>query len=99
MRPIHVAKLDKSRPVLILTREIVRPHLATVTIAPITTTIRGLSTELAVDAANGLAGPSVVSCDNITTIPATTVGPQIGVLLDSQEQALSDAMRAAFDLD
>jgi mRNA interferase MazF len=99
MRPIHVARLDKTRPVLILTRELVRPHLMTVTAAPITTTIRGLSTEVPVDSANGLAGPSVVSCDNITTIPVDALGAQIGVLLDPQEQALSDAIRAAFDLD
>jgi mRNA interferase MazF len=99
MRPIHVAALDKSRPVLILTRELVRPHMATVSVAPITTTIRGLSTEVPVDAANGLDGPSVVSCDNITTIPTGTVGKQIGVLLDHQERALSDAIQAAFDLD
>jgi mRNA interferase MazF len=99
MRPIHVAQLDKSRPVLILTRELVRPHLTTVTVAPITTTIRGLSTEVSVGAANGLAGPSVVSCDNITTIPTDAVGAQIGVLLDHQEHALSDAILAAFDLD
>lgn len=99
MRPIHIARLDKSRPVLVLTRELVRPHLTTVTIAPITTTIRGLSTEVGVGAANGLSGPSVVSCDNITTIPVDALGDQIGVLLDSQEQALSDAVAAAFDLD
>jgi mRNA interferase MazF len=99
MRPIHIARLDKARPVLVLTRELVRPHLATVTIAPITTTIRGLSTEVSLNAANGLAGPSVVSCDNITTIPTTTLGQQVGVLFDHQEQALSDAIRAAFDLD
>lgn len=99
MRPIHVAQLDKARPVLVLTRELVRPHLATVTVAPITTTIRGLSTEVHVDVANGLAGPSVVSCDNVTTIPVSALGAQIGVLLDSQEAALSDAIRAAFDLE
>jgi mRNA interferase MazF len=99
MRPIHVAHLDKSRPVLMLTRELVRPHLATVTVAPITTTIRGLSTEVPVDAANGLDGPSVVSCDNITTIPTSALGAQIGVLLDRQESALSEAIQAAFDLD
>jgi mRNA interferase MazF len=99
MRPIHVAQLDKARPVLILTREIVRPHLATVTVAPITTTVRGLSTEVPVDAANGLTGPSVVSCDNITTIPVSTLGTQIGVLLDRQEPALNEAIRAAFDLE
>ena len=99
MRPIHVAHLDKARPVLLLTRELVRPHLTTLTVAPITTTIRGLSTEVPVDAANGLAEPSVVSCDNITTIPADALGAQIGALLDPQERALSDAIHAAFDLD
>jgi mRNA interferase MazF len=99
MRPIHVAHLDKARPVLILTRELVRPHLATVTVAPITTTIRGLSTEVPVDTANGLSGPSVVSCDNVTTIPIEALGAQIGVLLDHQEPTLSEAIRAAFDLD
>jgi mRNA interferase MazF len=99
MRPIHIARLDKARPVLILTRELVRPHLRTVTVAPITTTVRGLSSEVNVDTANGLAQPSVVSCDNITTVPAEALGEQIGVLLDSQEPALSEAIAAAFDLD
>lgn len=99
MRPIHIAQLDKSRPVLILTRELVRPHLSTVTVAPITTTIRGLSTEVPVDAANGLDGPSVISCDNLTTIPTYVVGRQIGVLLDRQERSLREAIQAAFDRD
>ncbi len=99
MRPIHLARLDKARPVLVLTRDLVRAHMTTVTVAPITTTIRGLSTEVPVDTTNGLAGSSVVSCDNITTIPVRAVGAQIGVLLDPQERALSDAIQAAFDLD
>jgi mRNA interferase MazF len=99
MRPIHVAQLDKARPVLVLTRELVRPHLKTVTVAPITTTVRGLSTEVPLDAANGLAEPSVVSCDNVTTVPVESLRDQIGVLLDRQEPVLSRAIRAAFDLD
>jgi mRNA interferase MazF len=98
MRPIHVAQLDKARPVLVLTRELVRPHLTMVTVAPITRTVRGLSTEVPVDTANGLTGPAVVSCDNITTIPAEVLGAQIGVLLDYQEAGLGEAVRAAFDL-
>ncbi len=99
MRPIHIARLDKSRPVLVLTREVVRPHLNTVTVAPITASSRGLSTEVPLTVENGLAGPSVASCDNITTIPKDVLGAQIGVLLDHQESALSEAIRAAFDLD
>ncbi len=98
MRPIHVAQLDKSRPVLVLTRELVRAQLTTVTVAPITTRVRGLSTEVGVGAENGLAGPGVVSCDNITTIPAAALREQVGILLNEQEQALTDAIAAAFDL-
>jgi len=85
--------------VLVLTRELVRPHLRTVTIAPITTTIRGLSTEVPVDTANGLTQPSVVSCDNTATIPVEALGAQIGALLDTQERDLTDAIKAAFNLD
>jgi len=99
MRPIHVARLDRARPVLVLTRELVRPHLDTVTVAPITTTIRGLSTEVPLDAANGLPSASVASCDSVTTIPKSALGEQVGSLLDRQESLLSEAIRAAFDLD
>ena len=99
MRPIHLARLDKSRPVVVLTRELVRPRMNTVTVAPITSTIRGLSTEVPVGAANGLEELCVVACDHITTIPAAALGRQIGRLLDDQEAALTAAIHAAFDLD
>ena len=99
MRPIHLAHLDKTRPVLVLTREIVRPHLTTVAIAPITTTVRGLSTEVACGPSNGLDGTSAIACDHITTIPAASLGRQIGHLLDTQEPALTEAIHAALDLD
>jgi mRNA interferase MazF len=99
MRPIHIAQLDKARPVLVLTREIVRPHLNTVSVAPITGAIRGLSTEVPVGVPNGLDRPSVVACDHVTTIPKEALGSRIGLLLDDQERALSEAVHAAFDLD
>ena len=99
MRPIHVARLDKTRPVLILTRELVRPYLARVTVAPITTTVRGLSTEVPLGPANGLDHECAVSCDNIVTIPKAALGQQIGYLLPAQEAALTAAIQAAFDLD
>jgi mRNA interferase MazF len=99
VRPIHAARLDKVRPVVVLTRELVRPYLARVTIAPITTTIRGLSTEVPVGHANGLTDASVVSCDNIVTLPKTALGKQIGYLLPDQEAALAKAIMAAFDLE
>jgi mRNA interferase MazF len=99
MRPIHLARLDKSRPVLVLTRELVRPHLNTVTVAPITTTIRGLSTEVLLGTDNGLQERCAAACDHVTTVPVAALGSQIGHLLDQQEAKLTSAIRAAFDLD
>lgn len=99
MRPIHTADLDKRRPVLVLTRELVRPAMSRVTVAPITTRVRGLSTEVAVGADNGLAEEGVVSCDNIVTIPTSALGSVIGYLLPKQEPLLTNAIMAAFELE
>ena len=99
MRPIHVARMDKARPVLVLTRPGVRDRMSSVTVAPITSTVRGLTTEIAVGPRNGLDQTSVVSCESITTIRAELLGRQIGALLPSQEDALTAAVLAAFDLE
>ena len=98
MRAIYLARMDKPRPVLILTRQTVRSRMSAVTVAPITGRVRGLATEVAVGPANGLDQHSVVSCDNITTIRADLLGRQIGALLPSQEDDLTAAILAAFDL-
>lgn len=99
MRPIHLAHVGgKSRPVLVLTREISRPYMTSITVAPITSRIRGLSVEIPVGPHNGLDLDSVVNCDNIATIAASDLGRQVGWLYTEQEQALSDAIGAAFDL-
>ena len=99
MRPIHLAHLGKTRPVLILTRELVRPHMSRVTVAPVTSKIRGLSTEVPVGPRNGLDQDGVVNCDNIVTVPTATLGQLVGHLFPAQEAALSAAIHAAFDLD
>ena len=98
MRPIHVARLDKSRPALVLTREQVRERRRWITVAPVTSTVRGLSTEVSVGPSNGLDHNSVVSLDNIITIPAADLGRRVGWLLPEQEEALTEAIHAAFDL-
>lgn len=98
MRPIHLARLDKVRPALVLTRELVRPHLNQVTVAVITTTIRGLSTEVELSTRNGLAQRCVVNLDLVQTIPVADLGEQIGWFYPDQEEALSEALRLAYDL-
>lgn len=99
MRPIHLAVLDKTRPVLVLTRGIAVGRLRTVTVAAITSTVRGLSTEVAVGRENGLDHDSVANLDNIFTVDFTQLGRRVGFLLDVQERALHQALIDAFDLD
>lgn len=99
MRPIHAVMLDKRRPALILTREIVWPKIGGITVAPITSIIRGLSTEVRVGRANGLDHDSVVSCDTVVTVDPADIGRHLGYLLPSQERDLAAAIMAAYDLD
>ena len=84
---------------LVLTRELVRPYLTRVTVAPITSTGRGLSTEVPVGPRNGLDHESAVSLDNIVTVPVSALGRRIGVLLDDQEPLMTRAIHLAVDLD
>jgi mRNA interferase MazF len=99
MREIALAHLDKSRPVLILTRELARSAMTRVTVAPITSTIKGLSSEVPVGRSNGLDHDGVASIDNTVTIPARSLGRTLGFLTDAQERDLARAVVLAFDLD
>lgn len=57
------------RPVVVVTRTSGLEFLTNVTIAPITSSIRDIPTEVALGTEDGLARESAASCDNLTTIP------------------------------
>lgn len=99
MRPIHLVQLDKARPAVILTRSIVLESRAQWTVVPITSRVRGLAVEVAVDQRNGIDRPSVANVDLITTIPVSYIGRVLGVLLPDQEEQLTQALCYAFNLD
>jgi mRNA interferase MazF len=99
MREICLAHLDTTRPVLVLTREAARGAMTKVTVAPITSTVKGLSSEVAVGRANGLDHDSAVSVDNVVTVPAERLGRTLGFLTDDQERELARAVVLAYDLD
>lgn len=98
MRAIHRVRLDKVRPAVLLTREVALPFLIGVTVAPITSTIRGVAVEVPVGRQHGLDHDSVINCDNITTVPAEHVEGFLGFLSDADEQLLLKAVLAAFGL-
>ena len=84
---------------LLLTREEVRAVRRLITVAPITSTVRGLRSEVRVGARNGLDHDSAVNLDSITTIPRELLVRPLGALLDDQERELTQAFLEAFDLE
>ncbi len=99
MREICLVRLDKTRPAVVLTREAARAAMTKVTIAPITTTVKGLSSEVPVGRENGLDHDGAISLDNVVTIPTDLLGRTIGFLKPAQEAALARAVILAYDLD
>lgn len=83
---------DKRRPVLILTRDSVIAYLNEVTVAPITTTIRGIPSEMLLDEDDGLSQASAANFDHLQTVPKNKIGRLITTLSDVKlEQAASAA--------
>ena len=99
MREICLVRLDKTRPAVVLTRGAARPAMTKVTIAPITTTVKGLSSEVPLGPANGLDHDCVAALDNILTVPSSLLGRTIGFLTADQETLLARAFVLAFDLE
>lgn len=69
---------DKRRPVLVLSRPDVIPLLSTVTVAPITSTIRGAPSEVGVGIEEGLKRDSVVNLDHVQTVDQAALGQYVG---------------------
>lgn len=86
------------RPVCILTRDAAIAVLTAITCAPITRTIRGLRSEVEVGPPEGLPDQSVISCDNLITIPTTLLAEPVGHLDLNGRIKLDQALRYALDI-
>ena len=71
---------DKRRPVLILTRDPALEFLKAVVVAPVTTTIRNIPSELYLDEDDGLREPCAANFDNLLTVPVSHLGEVICTL-------------------
>jgi mRNA interferase MazF len=85
--------------VVLLTRNRAIPLLANLTVAAVTRTVRGLPTEVPVGVPEGLAGDAVVNCDNLFTIPKSSLGPRRGELGPEPLANLRIAVMIALELD
>jgi mRNA interferase MazF len=90
---------DKRRPVLILTRPSAIAFLTALTIAPITTTIRGIPTEVVLTEEDGLLATCAVNADNLQTVPKAKFGGFITHLKAEHMRAVRKAIQFALGFD
>ena len=90
---------DKRRPVLVLTRDSAIPYLTGITIAPLTSTIRDIPTEVFLSPDDdGVLTPCAVNLDNIQTVPKRQVGSLITSLSPNRMGEVEDAMAVALGM-
>lgn len=65
----------------------------------VTSTVRGLPTEVPLGTAHGLARDCVASCDSVFTVPKAMLSARRGVLGPEERRRLDDALRIALELD
>jgi mRNA interferase MazF len=99
VREIRLVHLDKTRPALVLTRQAARSAMTKVTVAPITSTVKGLASEVRVGPDNGLDHECAVALDNVVTVPPGLLGRTVGYLSAAQELELARAVVLAYDLE
>ena len=89
---------DKRRPVLILTRRSVLGYLGEVTIAPITSTVRGIPSEVALSPADGMRQVCAINCDHLQTVSKGRLGALITTLTPEKLSDVEKAICFALDL-
>jgi len=80
IRLYRFALPDKQRPVLVLTRESAIAYLSAVTVAPITSTIRDVPSEVRLTEADGMKGPCAVNLHNVVTVSKAHLGRRVAAL-------------------
>jgi len=90
---------DKKRPVLVLTRESAISVLNSVTIAPITSTIRSIPTELLLTEQDGVPHTCAANFDNLQTVPKSNIGDRIARLTSRRMKEAAAAVSFALGFD
>ncbi len=83
---------DKKRPVIILTRNTILEYLGEITIAPITTTIRDIPSEVLLSRQDGIKSDCAINCDHIQTVAKAKIGSLITTLSNEKLIELRSAI-------
>lgn len=89
---------DKKRPVVILTRNSILEYLGEATVAPITSTIRAIPSEVPLSRRDGLLTDCAVNCDHIQTVLKSNLGPLITTLSIEKLGEIRKAISFALNL-
>jgi mRNA interferase MazF len=97
VRLYRFASPDKERPVLVLTRQSALGYLARVTVAPITSTIRGVPSEVALDTEDGMKQPCAVNLHNVVTVAKDGLGRRVAQLGPDRMRQVCAALAFALE--
>lgn len=99
VRLYQFAAPDKQRPVVVLTRESAVAYLSTVTVAPITSTIRGVPSEVVLDENDGMKAPCAVNLHNAVTVSQQHLGKRVARLSSLRMNEICAALRFSLGCD
>lgn len=99
VRLYQFARPDKNRPVVVLTRDSAIPYLSSVTVAPITSTIRGVPSEVVLNEEDGMKAACAVNLHNAVTISQDRLGKRVGQLSSSRIREICAAVRFSLGCD
>ena len=86
---------DKERPVLILTRNSALKFLGEVTVAPITSTIRDIPSEVLLTKADGVPRDCAINLDHLQTVSKGKIGSLITTLSAGKMQQVHTSLQFA----
>jgi mRNA interferase MazF len=89
---------DKKRPVLILTRDSVLEYLGEVTVAPITSTVRDIPSEIFLSKHDGMTKDCAINFDHIQTVSKGRIGSLITKLPTDKLEQVRNAIQFALNL-
>lgn len=90
---------DKKRPVVVLTRDSALAYLATATVAPITSAIRGVPSEVALNEEDGMKGSCAVNLHNVVTVSQGRLGKRVTQLSAQRMNEICAAIRFSLGCD
>jgi mRNA interferase MazF len=99
IRLYRFAPPDKARPVVVLTRDSALRYLSTATVAPVSSTIRGVPSEVRLDEEDGMKAPCAVNLHHAVTVSQQRLGKRVAQLGARRMREIRGALRFSLGCD